>query len=58
MYEAEITIPRGKKLNIGKVAPQINNKTKTVLKGGADQILLPQDWPLEWITDIRVVHSK
>ncbi|MFC0746119.1 T7SS effector LXG polymorphic toxin [Enterococcus faecalis] len=58
MYEAEITIPKGEKLNIGKVAPQINDKTGTVLKGGADQILLPQDWPLEWITDIRVVPSK
>ncbi|EOX2686168.1 hypothetical protein ACQUJA_000648 [Enterococcus faecalis] len=58
MYEAEITIPKGEKLNIGKVAPQINDKTGTVLKGGADQILLPQDWPLEWIIDIRVVPSK
>ena len=58
MYEAEITIPKGEKLNIGKVAPQINVKTGTILKGGADQILLPQDWPLEWITDIRVVPSK
>ena len=26
-----------------------------VLKGGADQILLPQDWPLEWISDFRIV---
>ncbi|MBP2966863.1 hypothetical protein J8385_20025, partial [Acinetobacter baumannii] len=50
MYEAEITIPKGETLNIGKVASQTNDKTGTILKGGADQILLPQDWPLEWIT--------
>ena len=29
----------------------------TVLKGGADQILLPQDWLLEWITDFRIVPN-
>ena len=29
----------------------------TVLKGGADQILLPQDLPLEWITDFRIVPN-
>jgi len=28
-----------------------------VLKGGADQILLPQDWPLEWISDFRIVPN-
>ena len=29
----------------------------TVLKGGADQILLPQDWLLEWITDFSIVPN-
>ena len=56
-YEAEITIPKGTKLNIGKVAPQKIESTGTILEGGADQILLPNDWPLDWISVIRTVPS-
>lgn len=57
MYEARIVVPKGQVLNIGKVAEQYT-KTGTKLAGGADQILLPENWPLEWIKDIRVVPSK
>ena len=57
MYEVEIRIPKGETLSIGKVAPQKISLSGTVLKGGADQILLPQDWPLEWISDFRIVPN-
>lgn len=49
MYEAEIVIPKGTVINIGKVAPQTIPSTGTVLPGGADQVLLPQDWSLDWV---------
>lgn len=58
MYEAEIEIPKGQVLNIGKVAPQVIKETGTVLKGRADQILLPMGWPLNWIKKIRIVPIK
>lgn len=57
MYEAEIIIPKGQQINIGQVAPQVIKSTGTKLVGGADQILLPQDWPLEWINLIRNVPN-
>ncbi|MBC1370263.1 ribonuclease YeeF family protein [Listeria welshimeri] len=57
MYEAEIIIPKGQQLNIGKVAPQTIESTGTILSGGADQILMPQDWPLEWIYNIKIVSN-
>lgn len=57
MYEAVIEVPKGQALNIGKVAEQYT-KTGTKLAGQADQVLLPQNWPLEWIKEIRVVSSK
>lgn len=41
MYEAEIIIPKGQQINIGKVAPQAIESTGTILKGGVDQIVLP-----------------
>ncbi|MEG0564354.1 hypothetical protein [Anaerorhabdus sp.] len=56
-YEAEISIPIGQELTIGKVALKKIKGTGTVLQGGADQILLPKDWPPEWITRIRNVSS-
>ena len=56
-YEAEIQIPAGQRVNIGIVAPQTIKGSGTLLPGGAVQILLPKDWPLEWITKIRVVPS-
>jgi hypothetical protein len=55
--EAVIEIPKGTELNIGKVEKQIT-QTGTVLKGGGDQILLPQNWPKEWIKEIREVPSR
>jgi len=58
MYEATIVVPKGQILNIGKVAPQTIKSTGTVLDGGADQILMPQNWPLDWIKGVKNVPSR
>ncbi|EJL96298.1 hemagluttinin repeat protein, partial [Pseudomonas sp. GM102] len=55
IFEAEIVIPKGTQLNIGKVAPQTISSTGTILEGGADQLLMPQGWPKEWIKSTRDV---
>ncbi|MBP5076373.1 hemagglutinin repeat-containing protein [Pseudomonas chlororaphis] len=55
VFEAEIVIPKGTKLDVGKVAPQTIKSTGTVLDGGADQLLMPRDWPKEWIKSTRDV---
>lgn len=57
MYEAEIIIPKGQHIHIGKVAPQTIESTGTILKGGVDQIILPRDWSLKWIKNIKNVGN-
>ncbi len=54
-HEAEILIPKGTRLDIGKVAPQTIESTGTVLDGLSDQLLMPQNWPKEWIQNVRNV---
>lgn len=56
-FEATIQVPRGTTLNVGRVAPQ-TLKTGTVLKGGAEQLLLPKDYPSSWIVGNRKVPSR
>ncbi|WP_339194794.1 hypothetical protein NSU02_06305 [Aeribacillus sp. FSL W8-0870] len=56
-YEAVIEIPKGTILNIGRAEKQIT-KTGSILKGDADQILLPLNYSLEWIKEIRPIPSK
>src|SRR5699024_6945974 len=58
IHEVKIKIPDGEILNVGKVVPQTIDKTGTVLSGGGDQILMPRDWPSEWIQDIYKVPIK
>ena len=53
-YEAEIVIPKGTTLNIGRVGEQFT-MSGTRLAGDADQFLLPQNWDLNWIKSIREV---
>lgn len=53
-YEAEIVIPKGTILNIGKVEEQFTI-SGTRLAGDADQFLLPENWALNWIKSIREV---
>lgn len=53
-FEAQLDIPEGSVLNIGKVAPQTSRSGNRVYhRGRADQVLLPQDYPTSWITTIR-----
>ncbi|ASA57921.1 hypothetical protein [Vibrio gazogenes] len=53
-FEAQLDIPEGTTLNIGKVAPQTSKSGNRIYhKGGADQILLPQEYPISWISAIK-----
>lgn len=42
--EEKIIVPKGVGINIGVVAP-VKLLSGTILESGADQILLPKDWP-------------
>ena len=53
-YEAEILVPKGTTLNIGRVGEQYT-MSGARLAGDADQFLLPQNWDLNWIQSIREV---
>lgn len=57
MYEAKILVPEGIILNLGIVESVILD-TGTVLSGGAEQILLPHDWPVEWIQGYRRITAR
>lgn len=49
--EAEIVVPAGTKLNIGRVEEQSDGGK--ILTGNADQILLPQNWNQDWVKKVR-----
>ena len=51
-FEAEITIAEDAKLNIGKVGPQTSTNGSQTLTGGGEQIILPYQWDLQWISKI------
>ena len=53
-YEAEIVIPKGTTLNIGRVEEQFT-MSGARLAGDADKFLLPENWDLNWIKSIREV---
>jgi hypothetical protein len=46
-FEAELIIVKGTKVNLGKVAPQGK------YLGGADQVLLPLEYPENWIKSVK-----
>ena len=52
MYEEKILLPGGQTIIVGTVA-SVTLQTGSVLPGGADQILLPKDWPESWIIGYR-----
>lgn len=54
-YRAKILIPEGTTLNIGKVAEQ-TTMSGCILKGNVDQILLPENWDLNWIKEITLMN--
>ena len=46
-FEAEIIIPKNTLLYVGKIEEYAK------YKGGADQLLLPMDYPTAWIKSIK-----
>ena len=58
-FKAKIEVPENINLDIGKVGPYPPDSPGS-LKGGADQILLPEKYNLSWIkeiTDIKTILS-
>ena len=58
--EAEITVPKGTILNIGKTEQKEDQSDGTIYEGGGDQVLLPQNWHKEhpeWVTNIRDIKE-
>ncbi len=52
-FEAEIEIPAGQKLNIGAVGQQPSSSLTPKYRGGADQVLLPRNYPMDWVKSVR-----
>ena len=57
MYEEKILLPAGQTIIVGIVA-SVTLQTGSVLPGGADQILLPKDWPESWIIGYRRITER
>lgn len=57
LVEELVCVPTGTIIQIGKVAPVVL-ATGTVLEGGADQIMLPYNWPSDWVMGYREVTAK
>lgn len=55
-FEAEIIIPKGTVLSVGKVAPQTIVSSGTILAGNVDQVLMPLNWPKEWVQTVRLLR--
>ena len=52
-FEAQIEIPKDQIINIGKVGQQPVMSTIPKYRGGADQILMPRNYPISWVKSIR-----
>ena len=57
MYEERLEVPKDQIIIVGTVA-KITLKSGAILPGGADQIILPQNWPESWIQGYRRVTSR
>lgn len=57
MFEAKLLVPKGIRLSMGIVG-SVTLNTGTVLPGGADQLLLPAQWPIEWVQGYRRVTAR
>ena len=57
MFEAKILVPAETKINVGIVAP-VTSKSGTIFPGGADQIMMPLNWPKEWVIGYRRVSTR
>ena len=56
-YYEEITIPEGTEINIGRVAKQ-ETHNRQELSGGADQILLPENWDKSWASESKELKAR
>lgn len=52
--EEKIIVPKNVILNIGIVVP-VKLLSGIILEGGADQVLLPENWSEEWVVGYRFV---
>lgn len=50
-------MPAGTKLHIGRVEKQWDDIQGRILKGDADQILLPMGWSDSWIKEKRRIKE-
>ena len=57
MYEEKILVPPGTQIFVEKVA-SVQLKSGTVLSGGAEQVLLPSNWPKAWVVGYRRTTSR
>lgn len=57
MYEAKLLVPKGIEISVGIVA-SVTLENGTVLPGGAEQILLPKEWPEEWVQGYRRITAR
>lgn len=55
--EEKIVVPKNVILNIGIVAP-VKLLSGTILEGGADQVLLLENWSEKWVVGYRFVTSE
>ena len=55
--EEKIIVPKNVFLNIGIVAP-VEFLSGTILEGGADQVLLSENWSENWVVGYRFVTSE
>lgn len=55
--EEKIIVPKNVILNIGIVVP-VKLLSGIILEGGADQVLLPENWSEEWVVGYRFVTSE
>jgi filamentous hemagglutinin len=56
-FEAEISIPKDTKLNIGKVGPQTSGNGAQTVSGGGEQMIMPFQWDLQWINKITDTNT-
>ncbi|MCY8808053.1 T7SS effector LXG polymorphic toxin [Bacillus atrophaeus] len=56
-YEAVIEVPKGTTLNVGRAEKQYT-KSGSILQGDEDQVLLPLDYSLKWIKEIKQIPSR
>lgn len=57
MFEVKVLVPANTIISVG-LAASVELKSGTILKGGAEQIILPFDWPKTWVVGYRRVTSR